>query len=142
MLRIVEVIFLQLSLFSIFYTVEETYGILIEKLKIHWSGIPAWESEEWYFFVCLKFQMSDLRQVFKKLSAAAIHRPPPPTNTETKAVMLIVTYNSWTFVLECELWDYPLLLGNFICKKTGASRGWVICLNNIQHAHSRVEFEP
>lgn len=41
LLRIVEVIFLQLSLFSIFYTVEETYGILIEKLKIHWSGIPA-----------------------------------------------------------------------------------------------------
>lgn len=41
LLRIVEVIFLQLSLFSVFYTVEETYGILIEKLKIHWSGIPA-----------------------------------------------------------------------------------------------------
>lgn len=41
LLRIVEIIFLQLSLFSIFYTVEETYGILIEKLKIHWSGIPA-----------------------------------------------------------------------------------------------------
>lgn len=41
LLRIVEIIFLQLSLFSVFYTVEETYGILIEKLKIHWSGIPA-----------------------------------------------------------------------------------------------------